>query len=190
MDILYYRGVQEHCNWYSCVSVCSLYQESLLESLYSLEPQHHSSVKVYVRVNIAARAKSDQATPRGEEGEGLDGHGDGTRTIIMAKSARWVAVLSGSPPPVQSPQPLGSWSSPSPAMVVAVPVKRIPMEKASFLPLKSVSMSGFTRDDLRMDADRTRVLPAVHQERVDMELAKRAEQEKKKRARKAARAEA
>ncbi len=51
-------------------------------------------------------------------------------------------------------------------------------------------MSGFTRDDLRMDADRTRVLPAVHQERVDMELAKRAEKEKKKRARKAARAEA
>ena len=51
-------------------------------------------------------------------------------------------------------------------------------------------MSGFSREDLWMDADRTRVLPAVHQERVDMELAKRAKKEKEKRARKAARAEA
>ncbi|MDP7001999.1 MAG: 4Fe-4S binding protein [Candidatus Thalassarchaeaceae archaeon] len=51
-------------------------------------------------------------------------------------------------------------------------------------------MSGFSRADLWMDADRTRVLPAVHQERVDMELAKRAQKEKDKRARKAARAEA
>ncbi len=51
-------------------------------------------------------------------------------------------------------------------------------------------MSGFSREDLWMDADRTRVLPAVHQERVDMELAKRAQKEKDKRARKAARAEA
>ena len=51
-------------------------------------------------------------------------------------------------------------------------------------------MSGFTREELWMDADRTRVLPAVHQERVDMELAKRANKEKKKLARKAARAEA
>ena len=51
-------------------------------------------------------------------------------------------------------------------------------------------MSGFSREELWMDASRTRVLPAVHQERVDMELAKRAEKEKKKRARKAARAEA
>ena len=50
-------------------------------------------------------------------------------------------------------------------------------------------MSGFSREELRMDASRTRVLPAVHQERVDMELAKRAEKEKQKRARKAARAE-
>ena len=50
-------------------------------------------------------------------------------------------------------------------------------------------MSGFSREELRMDASRTRVLPAVHQERVDMELAKRAEKEKEKRARKAARAE-
>ena len=41
-----------------------------------------------------------------------------------------------------------------------------------------------------MDASRTRVLPAVHQERVDMELAKRADKEQKKRDRKAARAEA
>jgi len=41
-----------------------------------------------------------------------------------------------------------------------------------------------------MDASRTRVLPTVHQARVDMELAKRAEKEKQKRARKAARAEA
>ena len=51
-------------------------------------------------------------------------------------------------------------------------------------------MSGFSREDLWMDASRTRVLPAVHQERVDMELAKRADKEQKKRDRKAARAEA
>ena len=51
-------------------------------------------------------------------------------------------------------------------------------------------MSGFSREELWMDADRTRVLPAVHQERVDMELAKRAKKEKEKIARKAARAEA
>jgi len=51
-------------------------------------------------------------------------------------------------------------------------------------------MSGFTRDDLRMDADRTRILPVVHQERVDMELAKRVEKEKEKRAKKVAGAEA
>ena len=49
-------------------------------------------------------------------------------------------------------------------------------------------MSGFSRQDLWFDASRTRVLPAVHQERVDMELAKRAEKELKKRERKAARA--
>ncbi len=49
-------------------------------------------------------------------------------------------------------------------------------------------MSGFSRQDLWMDASRTRVLPAVHQERVDMELAKRAQKEKDKRARKAAKA--
>ncbi len=49
-------------------------------------------------------------------------------------------------------------------------------------------MSGFTRQDLWFDASRTRVLPAVHQERVDMELAKRAEKELKKRERKAAKA--
>ena len=51
-------------------------------------------------------------------------------------------------------------------------------------------MSEFSREDLWMDASRTRVLPAVHQERVDMELAKRADKEQKKRDRKAARAEA
>ena len=51
-------------------------------------------------------------------------------------------------------------------------------------------MSGFTREDLWMDADRTRVLPSVHKERVDMELAKRAKKEKAKRERKAAKAEA
>ena len=49
-------------------------------------------------------------------------------------------------------------------------------------------MSGFSRQDLWFDASRTRVLPAVHQERVDMELKKRAEKELKKRERKAARA--
>ena len=51
-------------------------------------------------------------------------------------------------------------------------------------------MSEFSREDLWMDASRTRVLPAVHQERVDMELAKRADKEQKKRDRTAARAEA
>jgi ferredoxin len=51
-------------------------------------------------------------------------------------------------------------------------------------------MSGFTREDLWMDAGRTRVLPSVHKERVDMELAKRAKKEKAKRERKAAKAEA
>ena len=51
-------------------------------------------------------------------------------------------------------------------------------------------MSGFSREDLWMDADRTRVLPSVHKERVDMELAKRAKKEKQKRERKAAKAEA
>ena len=35
-------------------------------------------------------------------------------------------------------------------------------------------MSGFTRQDLWFDASRTRVLPGVHQEAVDAELAKRA----------------
>ena len=49
-------------------------------------------------------------------------------------------------------------------------------------------MSGFSREELWMDADRTRVLPSVHKERVDMELAKRAEKEKQKRERKAAKA--
>jgi formate hydrogenlyase subunit 6/NADH:ubiquinone oxidoreductase subunit I len=35
-------------------------------------------------------------------------------------------------------------------------------------------MSGFTREELWMDASRTRVLPSVHREAVDIELAKRA----------------
>ena len=51
-------------------------------------------------------------------------------------------------------------------------------------------MSGYSREDLWLDADRTRLLPSVHQERVDMELAKRAQKEKDKRARKAAKAAA
>jgi formate hydrogenlyase subunit 6/NADH:ubiquinone oxidoreductase subunit I len=51
-------------------------------------------------------------------------------------------------------------------------------------------MSGYTREDLWMDADRTRLLPSVHQERVDSELAKRAEKEKNKRAKAKAKAEA
>ena len=59
-----------------------------------------------------------------------------------------------------------------------------------FMPNEYDGMSGFSREELWMDADRTRVLPAVHQERVDMELAKRAKKEKEKIARKAARAEA
>ena len=48
-------------------------------------------------------------------------------------------------------------------------------------------MSGFTRQDLWFDASRTRVLPSVHQEVVDAELAKRANKERDKRAKKAAR---
>ncbi|MED5566614.1 MAG: hypothetical protein VX382_02035, partial [Candidatus Thermoplasmatota archaeon] len=47
-------------------------------------------------------------------------------------------------------------------------------------------MSGFTRQDLWFDAARTRVLPGVHQEAVDAELAKRASKERDKRAKKAA----
>lgn len=49
-------------------------------------------------------------------------------------------------------------------------------------------MSGFSRQELWMDADRTRVLPGVHQEAVDTELAKRATKERDKRAKKAAKA--
>lgn len=49
-------------------------------------------------------------------------------------------------------------------------------------------MSGFTRQDLWFDAARTRVLPGVHQEAVDAELAKRASKERDKRAKKAAKA--
>ena len=51
-------------------------------------------------------------------------------------------------------------------------------------------MSGFTRQDLWFDASRTRVLPGVHQEAVDAELAKRASKERDKRAKKAAKAAA
>ena len=51
-------------------------------------------------------------------------------------------------------------------------------------------MSGFTRQDLWFDASRTRVLPSVHQEAVDAELAKRASKERTKRAKKAAKAAA
>ena len=49
-------------------------------------------------------------------------------------------------------------------------------------------MSGFTRKELWMDASRTRVLPGIHQEAVDTELAKRATKERTKRAKKAAKA--
>ena len=48
--------------------------------------------------------------------------------------------------------------------------------------------SGFTREDLWFDASRTRVLPGVHQEAVDVELAKRANKERTKREKKAAKA--
>ena len=47
-------------------------------------------------------------------------------------------------------------------------------------------MSGYSRQDLWMDAPRTRVLPVVHQERVDAELVKRAKQERGKREKRAA----
>ena len=49
-------------------------------------------------------------------------------------------------------------------------------------------MTGYDRTELWFDADRTRVLPALHQERVDAELAKRAEKEQRKRAKKAEKA--
>jgi len=49
-------------------------------------------------------------------------------------------------------------------------------------------MSGFTREDLWFDADRTRVLPVQHAEAVDRELAKRADQARKKAEKAAARA--
>jgi len=49
-------------------------------------------------------------------------------------------------------------------------------------------MSGYSRQDLWMDAPRTRVLPVVHQERVDAELVKRAKQERGKREKRAAKA--
>ena len=49
-------------------------------------------------------------------------------------------------------------------------------------------MSGLTRDDLWMDASRTRVLPIVHKEAVDRELAKRADKERAKRERAAKKA--
>ena len=51
-------------------------------------------------------------------------------------------------------------------------------------------MSGFTRQDLWFDAERTRVLPSQHQEAVDAELAKRAAKERAKREKRAAKAKA
>ncbi|HJM44318.1 MAG TPA: hypothetical protein QF644_00025, partial [Candidatus Poseidoniaceae archaeon] len=51
-------------------------------------------------------------------------------------------------------------------------------------------MSGFTRQDLWFDAERTRVLPSQHQEAVDAELAKRAAKERARREKKRAKAEA
>ena len=49
-------------------------------------------------------------------------------------------------------------------------------------------MSGFTREDLWFEADRTRVLPVQHAEAVDRELAKRANQARKKAEKAAAKA--
>ena len=49
-------------------------------------------------------------------------------------------------------------------------------------------MSAFSRQELWFDASRTRVLPSLHQEAVDTELAKRATKERTKRAKKAAKA--
>ena len=49
-------------------------------------------------------------------------------------------------------------------------------------------MSGFTRQDLWMDAGRTRILMATTKKAVDAELAKRASKERDKRAKKAAKA--
>ena len=51
-------------------------------------------------------------------------------------------------------------------------------------------MSGFTRQDLWFDAERTSVLPSQHQEAVDAELAKRAAKERAKREQRAAKANA
>jgi ferredoxin len=49
-------------------------------------------------------------------------------------------------------------------------------------------MSGFTRQDLWFEAERTRVLPVQHAEAVDIELAKRADQARKKAEKAAAKA--
>ena len=49
-------------------------------------------------------------------------------------------------------------------------------------------MSGFTREDLWFEADRTRVLPVQHAEAVDREVAKRADQARKKAEKAAAKA--
>ena len=51
-------------------------------------------------------------------------------------------------------------------------------------------MSGYTRSDLWYDASRTRVLPSRHQDRVDEELEKRAQKERTKREKAAAKAAA
>ena len=57
---------------------------------------------------------------------------------------------------------------------------------APLLGMLGAALSGFTRQDLWFDASRTRVLPGVHQEAVDAELAKRASKERTKRAKEAA----
>ena len=49
-------------------------------------------------------------------------------------------------------------------------------------------MSGFSREDLWFEGDRNGVLPVQHAEAVDRELAKRADQERKKAEKAAARA--
>ena len=57
-----------------------------------------------------------------------------------------------------------------------------------FMTNENDGMSGFTREDLWFEADRTRVLPVQHAEAVDIELAKRADQARKKAEKAAAKA--
>ena len=64
------------------------------------------------------------------------------------------------------------------------------LDRGQLRDLIGFSSSGFTRQDLWYDAERTRVLPSQHQEAIDGELAKRAAKERAKREKKKAKAAA